>query len=79
MEAFLSGLLPRLLREVPFSIHPFQCKDELLGRLPDRLLNQTLGDWHRGALADRSMVTRPIVPSVRTCCAQSDDSGYPYG
>ncbi len=37
MEAFLSGLLPRLLREVPFSIHPFQCKDELLGRLPDRL------------------------------------------
>ena len=37
MEAFLSGLLPRLLREVPFSIHPFQCKDELLGRLPDRV------------------------------------------
>lgn len=37
MEAFLSGLLPRLLGEMSFSIHPFQCKDELLGRLPARL------------------------------------------
>ncbi|MBI3797328.1 MAG: DUF4276 family protein [Deltaproteobacteria bacterium] len=37
MEAFLSGLLPRLLGEMSFSIHPFQCKDELLGRLPSRL------------------------------------------
>jgi hypothetical protein len=37
MEAFLSGLLPRMLGEQSFSIHPFQCKDELLGRLPGRL------------------------------------------
>src|SRR5262249_30214188 len=42
-------------------------------------LNQTLGDWHRGALADRAMVARPSVPSVRTSCAENDDSGYPCG
>ncbi len=38
MEAFLRGLLPRLLGDVPFEIYPFQCKDELLARLPQRLL-----------------------------------------
>lgn len=37
MEAFLSGLLPRPLGAMSFSIYPFQCKDELLGRLPARL------------------------------------------
>ena len=37
MEVFLRGLLPRLLGDVPFEIHPFQCKDELLARLPERL------------------------------------------
>jgi hypothetical protein len=37
MEVFLRGLLPRLLGAVPFAIYSFQCKDELLTRLPDRL------------------------------------------
>jgi hypothetical protein len=37
MEAFLRELLPRTLEDVPFSIHSFQCKDELMGRLPERL------------------------------------------
>lgn len=36
-EAFLRELLPRLLGNVPFSIYSFQCKDELLARLPARL------------------------------------------
>lgn len=36
-EAFLDGLLRRLLGTVSYSIYPFQCKDELLKRLPDRL------------------------------------------
>ena len=36
-EAFPRELLPRLLGDVPFSIYSFQCKDELLDRLPDRL------------------------------------------
>lgn len=36
-EAFLDGLLERLLGTVSYSIHPFQCKEELLERLPNRL------------------------------------------
>ena len=42
-------------------------------------LNRTTGDWHRGALADRSMVARPIAQSSRSCCAESDDSRYSSG
>jgi hypothetical protein len=47
-------------------------------KLSYRDLNRTTGDWHRGALADRSMVARPIGQSARIACAKSDDSGYPY-
>ncbi|MBI5441955.1 MAG: DUF4276 family protein [Deltaproteobacteria bacterium] len=36
-EAFLLSILPRLLADVPFSVFPFQCKEELLRRLPERL------------------------------------------
>ena len=66
-----------LLAEFPSVVEAVQCavemQRELKGRnaeLPtDRRiefrmginLNRTPGDWHRGALADRSMVTRPIV------------------
>lgn len=37
MEFFLRALLPRLLDPVYFEIRTFQCKDDLLKRLPDRL------------------------------------------
>ncbi len=37
MEVFLRALLPRLLDAVHFEIRAFQCKDDLLKRLPDRL------------------------------------------
>lgn len=38
MEAFLRGLLPRLLAdEHTFEVHPFQGKDDLLGKLEARL------------------------------------------
>jgi len=37
MEAFLRELLPRILGDVPFAVHSFQCKHDLLNRLPDRL------------------------------------------
>jgi hypothetical protein len=38
MEAFLRGLLPRLLPAGrTFDVHPFRCKDDLLAKLPDRL------------------------------------------
>lgn len=49
MEMFLRGLLPRLLGGVPFDVYPFQCKDELLARLPDRLWGYSawLPEGHR--------------------------------
>jgi len=37
MEVFLRSLLPRLLGNVPFEVHPFQCKEELLARLAERM------------------------------------------
>jgi hypothetical protein len=41
MEALLRPLLPRLLGAVPFEIRTFQCKNDLLKRLPDRLRGYT--------------------------------------
>ncbi|CAK0763969.1 DUF4276 family protein [Gammaproteobacteria bacterium] len=38
MEEFLRALLPRLLGDsVSFNVHPYQCKDDLLNKLPARL------------------------------------------
>lgn len=38
MEAFLRELLPRLLGdEASFEVYPYQCKDDLLNKLPARL------------------------------------------
>lgn len=38
MEAFLREFLPRLLGDAAtFEIYPYQCKDDLLAKLPDRL------------------------------------------
>src|SRR5262245_1455899 len=37
MDEFLRLLLPRLITEAPFEIHPFQGKHDLLRKLPDRL------------------------------------------
>lgn len=49
MEAALRALLPSVLGATTFEIYPFQCKDELLGRLPDRLRGYAswLPDDHR--------------------------------
>ncbi len=41
METFLWALLPRLLDEVHFEIRAFQCKDDLLAKLPQRLRGYT--------------------------------------
>ncbi len=44
MEAFLRVLLPRLLGgETSFDIYPYQCKDDLLVKLPARL--QGYANW----------------------------------
>lgn len=37
METFLNTLLPRILGDIPFTIHAFQSKVELLKKLPARL------------------------------------------
>jgi hypothetical protein len=37
MEVFLREILPSLLNDVPFEIRTFQCKDDLLENLPNRL------------------------------------------
>lgn len=37
MEAALRVLLPRVLGTLSFQIYPYQCKEDLLKRLPDRL------------------------------------------
>lgn len=37
MEAALRILLPRVLGDLSFQVYPYQCKDDLLKRLPDRL------------------------------------------
>ena len=37
MEAALRLLLPGILGDLSFEVYPFQCKDELLQRLPERL------------------------------------------
>ena len=41
IEAFLRALLPRLLGEIHFEIRVFQCKDDLLTKLPQRLRGYT--------------------------------------
>lgn len=37
MEAALRVLLPRVLGDLSHQVYPYQCKDDLLNRLPDRL------------------------------------------
>jgi hypothetical protein len=49
MEAALRVFLPHVLGSLSFAIHPYQCKDELLKRLPARLRGYShwLPDDHR--------------------------------
>ncbi len=37
MEVFLRAILPSIIGDLDFSIHPFQCKDDLLKKLDSRL------------------------------------------
>ncbi len=37
MEATLEYLLPKVMNDADFEIRRFQCKDDLLKNLPDRL------------------------------------------
>lgn len=57
MEAFLRALLPRLLpKDRTFEVHPFQGKDDLLGRLEARLRGYAAWlpeDWRIVVVVDR--------------------------
>ena len=56
MEAALEGLLPKMLGDIDFQIIRFQCKDDLLKQLPDRLKgykNWLPDNWAIVVLVDR--------------------------
>lgn len=57
MEAFLRELLPRMLgNRVSFEVYPFQCKDDLLLKLPNRLrgyYSWLPADWRIVVIVDR--------------------------
>lgn len=56
MEAALEALLPRLLGDVEFQILRFQCKDELMLRLPQRL--EGYAQWLPESMAILVLVDR---------------------
>ncbi len=56
VEAALRHLLPKLLGDVSFEVYPYQCKEELLARLPQRLRGYTPWvpqNWRIVVLVDR--------------------------
>jgi len=57
MEAFLRALLPRLLpQDRSFEVHPFQGKNDLLGKLESRLRGYAAwipADWRIVVVVDR--------------------------
>ncbi|MFZ2403944.1 MAG: DUF4276 family protein, partial [Methylobacter sp.] len=56
METALRLLLPKVLDKISFEIYPYQCKDELLQRLPERLRGYARwvpNDWRIVVVVDR--------------------------
>ncbi|MBN1345158.1 MAG: DUF4276 family protein [Phycisphaerae bacterium] len=56
MEAALRVLLPRLLGDTSFEVHPYQCKNDLLKRLPERFRGYSSWlptDWRIVVIMDR--------------------------
>lgn len=56
MEATLECLLPKVMKDADFEIRRFQCKDDLLKNLPDRLRGYSTwlpGNWAILVLVDR--------------------------
>jgi hypothetical protein len=56
MEAFLRGLLPRMLGGVSFDVHPYQGKQDLLKHLPYRLRGYSRwlpSSWRIMVIVDR--------------------------
>jgi hypothetical protein len=56
MEAALRVLLPRLVADASFEVHAYQCKDDLLDKLPKRLQGYSTWlpvDWRIVVVMDR--------------------------
>lgn len=56
MEVAMTGLLPKIVGETPFQIIRFQCKNELIARLPERLKGYSSWipeDWAILVIVDR--------------------------
>lgn len=56
MEAALRVFMPKVLGDVSFEVYPYQCKDNLLTRLPDRLRGYSSwlpSDWRIVVVVDR--------------------------
>jgi hypothetical protein len=56
MEAALRVFLPRVLVGVSFQVYPYQCKDDLLKRLPERLKGYAAwlpNEWRVVVVVDR--------------------------
>ena len=56
MEAALQALAPKILGNVSFAVHPHQCKQDLLEKLPGRLLGYSRWlpeDWRILVVVDR--------------------------
>ncbi|MFA7237495.1 MAG: DUF4276 family protein [Phycisphaeraceae bacterium] len=56
MEAALRVLLPRLLTGTSFEVYPYQCKNDLIRKLPERLKGYSSwlpADWRIVVLVDR--------------------------
>ncbi|MHB1034546.1 MAG: DUF4276 family protein [Pirellulales bacterium] len=56
MEAALRLILPKVLKTTSFEVYPFQCKNELLDRLPQRLrgyANWLPSTWRVVVIVDR--------------------------
>ena len=51
MEEALRLILPKIVGEIAFEVYRFQCKDDLLKRLPDRFRGYT--NWLPDGWADR--------------------------
>ncbi|MFH0822467.1 MAG: DUF4276 family protein [Pseudomonadota bacterium] len=74
MEAALRLLLPKILNDMPFEIYPYQCKDELLKRLTERLRGYARWlpqNWRIVVLVDRDDDDCLELKAKLEECAQS--------
>jgi len=56
MESALRLIIPKIVPQMSFTVYPYQCKQDLLGKLPDRLRGYSSWlprDWQIMVIVDR--------------------------